>query len=82
MKTSEFFMFGKICACLDIFGNIGKSNSPSIVDLIIFPLGNVSMIIFVVGRTFFRWSDTAMNFFVRPESATANSPLLFLVFFL
>ena len=39
MDTSEFFMLGKICACLARSGSIGKFNSPSIVDLIICPLG-------------------------------------------
>ena len=28
--------------------------------------------VFVVGRTFFRWVDTAMKFLVHPESETAE----------
>ena len=72
MKTSDCFMFGKICSCLAIFGNTGKSNPPSIVDLIIYPLGNFALIIFVAGCTLFRWADTSMKFLVNPESATAE----------
>ena len=61
------FMFEIICTCPAIFGNIGKSNSPSFVDLIICPLGNFALIFFVVGCTLFRWEDTATKFLVHPE---------------
>ena len=71
MVTSEYFMFGKICTCIGIFVNIDKSNSPSILDLIVYPLGHFSLIIFVVGSKFFRWTYTAIKFPMRPESATA-----------
>ena len=27
VETSECFMFGKMCVCLSVSGNIGKSNS-------------------------------------------------------
>ena len=52
MDTSECFMFGKICAYLFVFGNIGKPNPLSIVDLIISSIGCFVLIIFVVGRIF------------------------------
>ena len=67
METSECFMLGKICAPIAIFGNIVKSNRPSILDLIICPLGYFASIIFVVGCTLFRWEDTDMRFTVYPE---------------
>ena len=72
METSECFIFGKMCACLAVLGNIGKSNSPSILDLIICPLGYFALIIFIVGCTFYRWEDTAMKVPVHAESATAQ----------
>ena len=48
------FMFGNICACITILGNIDKYNPPSIVDLIICKLGYFALIILVVGRTLFK----------------------------
>ena len=39
METSECFMFGNICAFIAVLGKIGKSNSASIMDFIIYPLG-------------------------------------------
>ena len=66
METSACLVFGKICACISVLGSIGKYDSPSMVDMIICPLGHFSLIIFVVGRTLFRWSDTAMNLPVYP----------------
>ena len=72
METSECFIFEKICACLAVLGNIGKSNPPYIVDLIICPLGNDLLILYVVGRKLFRWTDTAMKFPVHPEPAIAE----------
>ena len=39
MEISKFFIFGKMCACLSVLGNIGKYNPLSIVDMIICPLG-------------------------------------------
>ena len=65
-------MFGRICACLYIFGKIGKFNSSSIVGLIIYLLGYFSLIIFVFGRTLFRFKDTAMKIPVHPGSATVE----------
>ena len=62
-------MLGEICACLDISGIIGKSNSPSIMDRIIYPLVNFELMIFFC-HTLFRWAYTAMKFPVHPESAT------------
>ena len=78
METSERLIFGKICACLALIVSIGKSNPPSIVDLIVCPLGNSALIIFVVGRSLFRWADTYMKLPVHPESANAIFPILFL----
>ena len=72
METCECFMFGKIFACIAIFGNIGKTHSPFIVDLIIYPLGNFALIIFFVGHTLYRWIDTAMKFPVHTESETVE----------
>ena len=72
METSQCFMLGEICPCLPIVGNIGKYNSLSIAYLIIWPLGNFSWIIFVVGRTLFRWAYTVMRIHVHPESETAK----------
>ena len=72
METSECFMFGNLCACIAVLGNIGKYNHPSIVDLIIRPLVSFTFIIFVVSRTLFRWADTAIKFPVHPESITAE----------
>ena len=40
METSEYFMFGKICYCIAVFGNIGESNLLYMVDLIIFLFGH------------------------------------------
>ena len=65
-------MFGHICACLAVFCNVGKYNTPSIVDLIACPLGHLVLIIFVVGCTLFRWEDTAIEFPVHLESATTE----------
>ena len=83
METSECFIFGKICACLDVRGNIGKYNSPSIVDIVICPLGHFLLTIFVVGHTLFRWADTDMKFPMHHESATAEfyCSILFLIIF-
>ena len=82
MDTSECFMFGKRCDCLDLFVNVGKYNSPSIADLIICPLGKFSLIIFIVGRTLLRWKDTDVKLPVHPESATTElSSFVFCVFF-
>ena len=67
METIKYYMFGKICACIAIFANIGKYNSPSIVDLIICPLGQFELIIFVVVLTLFRWEDTDIKFTVHTE---------------
>ena len=64
-------MFGNICACIAVLGNIGKYNHPSIVDLIIRPLVIFTLIIFVVSHTLFRWADNAIKFPVNPESMTA-----------
>ena len=61
----------KIYARLVIFGNIGKLNSHSILDMITCPLGHFAVILFVVGRTLFMWSDTSMKFPLYPKSATA-----------
>ena len=72
METIECFMFGKMCACLAVFRNIDQSNSPSIVDYIMWILGNFVFIIFFVGRTLLMWEDTAMKFPVHPGSATAK----------
>ena len=82
IETSGCFMLGKICSYLAIYSSIGKSDSPSIVDLMICPLGKFSLIIFVVGRTLFRWEDSTMKFPVQPESAKAEFPPLFIVYFL
>ena len=71
METSEYFIFDEICACIDLLGNISKYNSLSIVDLIICPSRHFVFIISLVGRTIFRWANTAMKFPVHPESATA-----------
>ena len=82
METSECFVFGKIYACIAIFGNIGKSNSNSIVDIVIHSLGNFALIIFFVGCTLLSWADTAMKIPVHPEPATAEFSSFFLVRFL
>ena len=82
LETSECFMIGKIWARIYVFGNIGKSNIPYIVDLILYPLGHFSFIIFVVGCTLFRWADNSMKFPVHTESATAEfSSFVSCVFF-
>ena len=73
IETSECFMFGNICACITVIGNIGKYNHPYILDLIIRPLGNFTLIIFVVSRTLLRWVEISMKFPVHPESTTAES---------
>ena len=78
METSECFIFGKICACLDVIGNIVKYNSPYIVDLIICPLGHFSLIIFAVGRTLFRWAYTAMDLPCILNHLPKKFPILFL----
>ena len=72
MDNRTFFMLGRICACIAIFCNIGKSNSHSIVDLIICPLGNFELIIFVFGSKLFRWADIDMKFPVHPELETTE----------
>ena len=83
MDTSEWFLFRIICFCLAVLGNIVKSNSPYIMDVIICILGDVSLAIFVVGCTLFRRADTSMKFIVRPESATVErSCSIFFLFFL
>ena len=75
-------MFGHICACLDVLGNIGKSNSLSVLDLIICTLGNSLLIIFVGGCIFLTWEGTTMNFPVHPElSAEGFSYFVSCVFF-
>ena len=81
-ETSKFFVFGNICACLDVFVIIGKFNDHSMVDPIICPLGNFALIIFVGSCTLFMWEDTATKFTMHTESATAEFPLLLLVCFL
>ena len=45
METSECFMFVKLCTFIYVFGNIGKYNPPSIVDLVISSLGNFALIL-------------------------------------
>ena len=80
METIECFMFGELWDCLDIFGDIGKFNSPFIEDLIICLLGNNLLVIFAVGHKLLRWVDTAMKFPVRPESATAGFSSLSCIF--
>ena len=84
METSECLIFGKICACIAVLGSMGKYNSPSIVDLIICPLGNFALIIFVVGCTLFRWTDTTMKLTVHNESGTVEfyCSISFLIFLL
>ena len=72
METSECLIFDKICAYPAVLGSIGKSNSPSIVDIIICLLGNFALIIFVVGRTLFSWANTAMKLPMHPELATVG----------
>ena len=62
IETSQCFMFGKIFVYLGIFGNIGTSNYPFIVNLIICPLVHFSLIISNVGLTLLRWADIAMSF--------------------
>ena len=82
METSECFIFGKIRECISVLGNIGKYNSTYIVDLIICPLGKFILIMFLVGRTLFRWANNAMKFPVHPESTTADfSRLICFLFF-
>ena len=82
METGECLIFWKTCACLAVLGSIGKYNSPSIVDLIIFTLGNVALIILIVGCTLFRWADTAMKLPVHPESSTTafSCSVYFIIF--
>ena len=72
MDTSECFIFGKICYCRLVLGNMGKYNPPSIMNMIICPLGIFTLIIFIVGCKFVRWADTSIKFPVNPESATAK----------
>ena len=74
METIECLIFRKICACIAVLGSIGKYNSSSVVDLIIFPLVNFTLIIFVVGRTSFMWEDNAIELPVHHESATTEFP--------
>ena len=65
METSECFMLGGIFSYLDILGNIGKSDSPFIVDPIIYTLG-----IFIdhfSGHALFGCAYTAIKFPVYPE---------------
>ena len=82
IEISYCFIFGKICACLYVLGNISKSNSHSILGLIICPLVNFALMIFVVGRTLSSWEDTTMKFPMHPESATAefSCSIYFLIF--
>ena len=58
MKTSECFIFGNICVCFSVLGNIDKYIPPYIVDFIICPLVHFALIVFDVGHTLFRWEDT------------------------
>ena len=67
----------EICTCLAVFGNIGKSNSPSIEDLTIFPLGYFTIILFGFGRTLLRWENTAMKYLMYPKSSTWVFSLFF-----
>ena len=82
MMYSECFILGDIFAFLAVLDNIVKYNPPSILILIIFPLGNFVLIILVVGITLLRQADTDMKFTVPSESETAKFPLLFPVYFL
>ena len=54
MKTIEGYMFEEISACLVVLGNIGKYNPYSILDMIIYPLGNCELILSIVGHTLFK----------------------------
>ena len=65
-------MFSKIWACLYLFVNVDKYNPPSIVDLIIYPLGHFALMIFVVGCTLYRWADTVLKPPMHPDLATAE----------
>ena len=83
METSECLIFSRILACLAVLGSIGKSNSPSIVDMIICTLGQFAFIIFDAYSTLFMWADTAIKLLVHPESVTEEFPcyIYFLTFF-
>ena len=48
LDTGELFMFAKNMILSCNFGNIGRSKSPSVVDMIICPLGDFSMIAFAI----------------------------------
>ena len=61
-----------MCAYRATLGSIGRYKLPTIVDLIIFPLGDFTLIVFVVGIYFFRWADNVIKFPVHTESATAE----------
>ena len=76
------YVWGNMCLFCNIFGNIDKSNSPSIVGLIISPIRFFSLIIFGFDHTLFRWVDTAIKFPVHPDQLLWNFSLLFLVYFL
>ena len=62
MDTSQLFMFGNICACFYVSGNISKYNPPSLVDITTCLFRHFELIIFVVGRTLFMRADTAIKF--------------------
>ena len=62
----------KLYTFLAVYSSIVRSNSLSIVDLIICPLGYFSLVVFVVGCTLFRWSATAKNFTLHPELEMAE----------
>ena len=70
METSGCFIFGNICACIDVLGKIDKYKPLSIVDLIVCPLGHFTLITFVLCQTLFRWADNAIKLPMYPESAT------------
>ena len=76
------FILGEIFACVAIFGSIGKSNSPSIVYMMICPLSIFALIIFFVDCTLLRWAYISIDFIVHPESATVELPFFVSCFFL
>ena len=82
METSECLILGNLFAFLDVFGSIGKSNSPPIMYLIICPLGYFALIIFIVGCTLFRWAENFTKLPVHPESVTVefSRSIYFLIF--
>ena len=81
METSECFIFEKMCACLAVLGNIGEYNSPSIVDMIICPLGYFALIIFIKGHTFFIGGQIlSRSFPCILNRLLHNFPILFLLY--